>query len=410
MKSEIYHKNIAKIAELRALAETRVLTEEENVDLEIALEQNEKEDHPVRAVTVPSSGNVSGRSKRNGSPFKTMGGQLQAVVRAGSAGGQTDPRLHEVRAAEGLSESIPSEGGFLIQETFGREILGEVFETGVLPKLCMSMPITSGNGIKIPGLDETSRVAGSRWGGVRGYWADEASELTKSKPKFRQLELNAHKMIALVYLTDELISDANALEAYVRKVVAAEFGFMMDDAIINGLGAGTPLGIMQAGCMVSVTKEGGQTADTIVFENITKMWSRLIGSARKNAIWLINQDCEPTLQSMKVATNFPVYVPGGGVSERPYSTLMGIPVQAIEQCATVGDTGDILLAAFDPGYVLSQKGGLQSDMSIHVQFLTDQSVLRFIMRWDGQPLLRSAITPANSTATLSHFVKLDERA
>jgi hypothetical protein len=41
-------------------------------------------------------------------------------------------------------------------------LLKVTFETGQLAKLCRKIPISVGNSIKIPGLDETSRVVGSR--------------------------------------------------------------------------------------------------------------------------------------------------------------------------------------------------------------------------------------------------------
>ena len=55
---------------------------------------------------------------------------------------------------------------------------------------------------------------GSRQGGVRGYWADEATEKTASKPKFREINLHLHKLIGLVYLTDELMEDKQVRSAY----------------------------------------------------------------------------------------------------------------------------------------------------------------------------------------------------
>ena len=187
---------------------------------------------------------------------------------------------------------------------------------------------------------------------------------------------------------------------------------LIDDAIINGTGAGQPLGILNAGCVVSVSKETGQAADTIVYENVLKMYARLIANARNDSRWLINQDCEPQLGLMSLAVGTggaPVYLPAGGASGSPYSTLMGRPVMPIEQCQTVGTTGDIYLASFGKGYIYSQKGGIQSDMSIHVRFVYDESVFRFVLRIDGQPLMRSAITPYKGTDDLSHFIKLNSR-
>jgi len=376
---------------------------------------------PGKPLTTPEDGDVDGGkgetrsviSRTEKDRFFSLGDQLSAIMRAASPGGKTDPRLYQAEnRATGLGEGVASDGGFLIQDNFAAAMVEKVFQTGLLAQLCRQMPISVGTNMKIPGVDETSRIAGSRWGGVRGYWADEATLKTASQPKFRQIELNLHKLIGLCYATDELMQDARALESYIREAFADEFGFLIDDAIINGTGAGQPLGILNAGCVVSVAKETGQAADTIVYENVLKMYARLIANARNDSRWLINQDCEPQLGLMSLAVGTggaPVYLPAGGASGSPYSTLMGRPVMPIEQCQTVGTTGDIYLASFGKGYIYSQKGGIQSDMSIHVRFVYDESVFRFVLRIDGQPLMRSAITPYKGTDDLSHFVKLNSR-
>ena len=342
--------------------------------------------------------------------FKTIGEQLFAVVRAAQPGGHADPRLFN--AATGLNESTPSQGGFLVQQDFSNELLQQVYQTGVLAPRCRRMQISSNsNSIKINGVDETSR-ASTRFGGVVGYWKDEAALKTASKPKFRQIELNLKKLIGLCYATDELLQDAAALESFIRKAFPSEFGFLLDDAIINGTGAGQPLGILNAGCLVSVTKEGGQKADTLVWENVVKMYSRLFAQSRNNAVWLINQNVEPQLMQMSMAVGtggVPVYLPAGGATAAPYATLFGRPVIAIEQCQTLGDKGDIIFADLG-GYILAEKGGIQADMSIHVQFVYDESVFRFVMRVDGQPERASALTPYKGSDSLSHFVTLDARA
>ncbi len=188
----------------------------------------------------------------------------------------------------------------------------------------------------------------------------------------------------------------------------------MDDAIINGTGAGRPLGILAAGCLVGQTAETGQAAATVVYENIAKMWSRLFARSQQNAVWLINQNVWPELFGLNLAVGTggsAVFLPPGGLSGSPYSTLMGRPVIPIEQCQTLGTVGDIILADFS-GYILATKGGMQTDMSIHVRFIYDEEVFRFVYRADGQPVLASALTPykGGATATQSHFVGLATRS
>ena len=294
-------------------------------------------------------------------------------------------------------------------------MLQEVFQTGILASRCRRIPLSgNANSIKINGIDETSR-ASTRSGGILGYWEEEAAEKTASKPKFRKIELNLKKLIGLCYATDELLQDAAALEGVIRTGFVSEFGFLLDDSIINGTGAGQPLGILNAGCLVSVDKETGQKAATVVAENVVKMYSRIFAQSRPNAIWLINQNIEPQLFTMSLAVGtggIPIYMPAGGFSGQPYGTLFGRPVIAIEQAATLGTLGDIIFADLPGGYILAEKGGIQSDMSIHVRFQYDESCFRFVMRVDGQPVRASALTPykGGSSYTQSHFVALATRS
>lgn len=227
--------------------------------------------------------------------------------------------------------------------------------------------------------------------------------------------MNLKKLIGLCYATDELLDDAPALGGFIREAFPGEFGFLIDDAIINGTGAGQPLGILNSGCLVQVAKETGQKADTIVAENVIKMDSRLFASSGANAIWLINQNTKPQLYTMSLAVGtggIPIYMPAGGLSGLPYSTLLGKPVIPIEQAASLGDLGDIMLVDLN-GYILAEKGGIKADMSIHVRFEYDESVFRFVLRIDGQPVRATALAPYKGSATLdtqSHFVALAQRS
>lgn len=394
-----------KLDEIRDLEANIALEERTQGVLENARKSETPPDKPN-----PNDGQRSVREQRE--MFASPGEFYQAVMRAGMPGGHVDPRL-STRAASGLQETVPSDGGFLVESAMANEILKNVWDTGmILPRVSRTTLGGNATGMKFNGLDETSRVDGSRAGGIRAYWAAEAAEKTASKPKFRQIQLTLNKLVGLCYATDELLEDASALAQTINEGFRDEFDFKLTDAIINGSGAGQPLGILNSGCMVSVAKEAGQAADTITFGNVNSMWSRLMAKSRPNAIWVINQDCEPQLHTMSIAVGtggVPVYMPAGGASASPYSTLFGRPVVPIEHCATVGDTGDIMLCDFSK-YKAIDKGGMQSDVSIHVRFIYDESVFRFVYRFDGQPVLGSAITPYKGTDTLSHFVKLNERA
>jgi HK97 family phage major capsid protein len=343
--------------------------------------------------------------------FNSLGQQLIAVVNAGRQGGSIDPRLFNA-AASGMSESVQSDGGFLVQQDFVPELLMATEAMAILAPKCRHQPISgNANSIKINGVDETSRATGSRQGGITFYKADEADEATKSKPKFRKIELNLHKHIGLCYLTEELLQDAPALEGYVRSMFPSEAAFMTDDLIFRGTGTGEALGILNSGALVTQDKEPGQKADTILAQNVINMSSRIFASSYLNAAWYVNQMCLPQLYTMSIAVGTGgqlVYVPAGGISGAPYGSLLGRPVIPIEQASALGDVGDIVLADLN-GYILSQKGGMRAETSIHVRFLQDEQVLKFVIRIDGQPLRATPLTPYKGTPTLSHFVALQAR-
>jgi len=387
-------------------------------DLRSIVTTQERQERMVAELNQPANAPLSRPrpqepQERKQDRFSSFGEQMAAVMRAGVPGGSVDPRLRATRAT-GMSESVPSDGGFLVQQDFSTELLQDVFQTGILASRVKRIPISgNANSIKINGVDETSR-ASTRYGGIVGYWADEAAEKTKSKPKFRKIELSLKKLVGLCYATDELLDDASALEGVIRTGFQSEFGFLLDDAILNGTGGAQPLGIMNSGALVTVDKESGQKAATVVAENVIKMYSRLFAASRPNGVWLINQNIEPQLFTMSLSVGtggVPIYMPAGGLSGQPYGTLFGRPVIAIEQAQTLGTAGDILFADLS-GYILAEKGGIKSDMSIHVNFIYDESVFRFVLRVDGQPIRSTPLTPykGGSGSTQSHFIALQTRS
>lgn len=363
----------------------------------MAMEPDEVEEKPEVKVAP---------TKTDEKRFNSFGEQLIAAYRAAMPGGKVDERL-TTRAASGLNESNPSDGGFLVQTDFVSELLKRTYETGVLAKLVKKIPIsTNANSLKINAVDEDSRANGSRFGGVQTYWEGEADQLNGSKPKFRVVTLDLKKLTGLCYATDELLQDATALEAVIREAFAEEFGFKIDDAIIRGTGSGEPLGILNSGALVTVAKESSQT-EILKVENLIKMWNRLWPRSRANAVWYINQEVEPYLYTLKVGDT-PVYIPAGGLSEKPYGTLFGRPVVVLEQCSAAGEVGDIIL--LDPTqYLIVDKGGIKAASSIHVRFLYDENVFRFIYRVDGQPIWNKALTPYKGSSTVSPFVTLAKR-
>jgi len=341
------------------------------------------------------------------------GRQLQAIRNFAINGGAAHTPAEDMvvlrplmAAATGLNTDVPSEGGFLVPQARASTVLQRAYQIGEILRRLTPMPIGPGfNGVKMPAIDETSRADSSRYGGIVSGWLGQGNTLTSGKPKFREIDLKLRKVGAFVYATDELLIDAVALEAWINRYLPLELQFRIEDAVINGVGSNQPLGILNSPALITVTRA---TASKVTADDMRGMINRLWAPLRGRAVFLVDQSVEPELDVLSFAIGTagvldPSYKPAG--DGRPYATYKNIPIIPVEYCAALGTTGDIILVAFDE-YLFIDKGGVDQAVSLHVAFLTDEAVYRFIARVDGQATWNAALTPKSGGSTLSCIVVL----
>ena len=332
-------------------------------------------------------------------PFETEGEFFRAVKNAGYYPAQADVRLTS-RKATGLSEGVPADGGYRLQEQTASKILENLWSTGEVMSRVSKDPVgPNSNSMSYNGVDETSRIDGSRKGGIQAYWLGEGGTITPSKPKFRKVDLKLRKVAALAYATDEQLEDDVNLASWLSRTVPDELRFKVEDAIFEGTGVGMPLGILNSPALISVLRVD---ATEINFADIVKMWARRYAGV-KDYIWYIHQDVTPFIDQMVIGTDAPPrfidYGPDGVLR------MKGRPVVEVEYAQTLGTAGDIVLASMSQ-YQAIEKSGIKSDTSIHVAFTTAETAFRFIYRIDGAPLWHSYVTPFHGSNTVSPFVTL----
>lgn len=365
-----------------------------------------------RASTVMSVRDRGDDDARGG--FKSFAHFARDVARASLPGPGASKELSAwaAKTAGHMEEGDDAQGGYMVPSEFKDTLLKNSLESAIVRPRATVIPMAT-NSVKIPYVNETSHVS-SVYGGVVIYRAGEAAQLTASNPTFGQVELSLNKVTGLVYVSSELLEDSPiSMEPLLTAMFSEAISYQEDDDYINGTGTGMPLGILNAPCTVTVDKESGQEADTVTWANIIKMWSRLHPRSAPKAVWLANPDTFPQLATMTQEignAGVPVYMPAHAAADGPYGTLMGRPLVLTKKCRTLGDNGDIILADFSQYLVGTKARGLQVAQSIHLRFDYDQTAFRFTLRYDGQPWWPSALTPKYSSATLSPFVTLAERA
>lgn len=193
----------------------------------------------------------------------------------------------------------------------------------------------------------------------------------------------------------------------------AAFGFFEDLDYLSGNGAGGPLGALHLNntALIAVPAESGQTATTIVWQNVIKMYARLLPSSVDSAVWIASPDTFSELATMALNVGTggsAVWITDG--RGKPVLTLLGLPVIMSEKApAALGTQGDLSLVDLSM-YLIGDYQAMTVESSPHVKFTSDKTTFRAIARNDGRPWLNSPLTPHNNSATLSPFIQLATRS
>ena len=165
---------------------------------------------------------------------------------------------------------------------------------------------------------------------------------------------------------------------------------------------------MNSAALITVTKETGQPNTTIVWENIVKMYSRMLPASLGRAVWIANINTFPELATMALSVGTggsAIWLNNG--SDGPPMTILGRPIVFTEKLPTLGAANDIIFVDFGY-YLVGDRQQMRAESSPHVKFQNDLTAYRVTERVDGRGWLQSALTP-KAGSTLSPFVALGAR-
>jgi len=291
-----------------------------------------------------------------------------------------------------------------------------------------------------PAFDETSRVTGSRWGGLKATWRggglDRSLTSDASVPGFSLVKFRPSSLI--IYsdpLPRDLFSDSDLVADALSQTAHLELAYAIVDAMVNGDGLDKPLGVLNAKATIKIARSA---ANDVKADDIDSMWSRFWGPSRSNAVWICADDT--LLKVDAAAESYPsgMYFPQG-YGGNPYPLLKGRPLLSIEQCPALGSLGDLILADWSQFGLVARaapvKGKSQSDSpeievsketvdgihgllanqvdgasTEHLRFDTDEVVWRFKIRVDGKPMWLRPVEIANRSQTASPFIALGDPA
>ncbi len=315
-------------------------------------------------------------------------------------------RHHPGLITNSMTESVPSDGGFLVPMEYASQIHAVSLENEIVMPRCFVQPMRS-NTINIPAMNIGDHSS-SLFGGFTASYVAETGTINEHDPKVRNMELNSKKLTGLLRFSSELASDIPGGENQIIQICGKGLSWYRDKAFLKGTGAGQPLGVLNANCTIEVDAEGGQKADTIAYENLTKMMAAMYAGGFSNSVWVCHQSTIPQLLTLSLAVGtggapVPVLNQSNGLF-----TMLTRPVIFTEKTEKLGDRGDIMLCDFSQ-YVVGLRSEMRFDLSIHVAFATDELLARLIERHDGQPLWSEPLTLEDGSTQVSPFVVLGAR-
>jgi HK97 family phage major capsid protein len=357
---------------------------------------------------VSTSARASAPGAILNSVWPSLGHYAQAISPQAIQANGIPSALRDIR--NDMSSIEPSGGGFLVPEEFAQRLTALTLESAIVRPRATVIPMASSTCL-FPTFDETSR-ASTYFGGVSFTWTEEGAAMTESQPVFGRVRLQASKLTGYCEAPSELVADAFAFSAWLEPALASGIAFEEDYAFLRGNGVGQPLGVLNSAALVTVTKETDQAADSIVWENLCKMYARMLPGSLSRAVWVAHPSCIPELatMSLNVGTGGSAIFLTAGSGSLPM-TILGRPLLFSEKLPPVGGSGsggDVLFADLSY-YLIGDRQAVSMQSSPHFKFQNDLICYRIIERVDGRSALLSACTPKSGTDTLSPFVALGER-
>lgn len=302
-----------------------------------------------------------------------------------------------------LTEGTGTAGGFLVPAEFYAQLQAVRGENSIVRPRASIIRMARRQ-VDIPVLDQTNTTAGQPawYGGLVASWTEEAAEKDLTEPSFKKISLVAHKLVLFTRASDELLDDSAISLA---DLLTGPMGFAgaaswyADHAYLRGTGVGQPLGVINAGCTLPVSRN---TPNQVDYRDLVRMYEALLPECMGNAVWVVNQSVMSNLMEIQDPNGNYIWQPNA--REGIPSMIFGMPVVWTEKVPTLGTTGDVGLYDFKY-YLIGDRQATTVESTQWESWRNDLTSFRCVLRTDGTPWLSTVLTFQDGT-TASPFVVL----
>lgn len=293
-------------------------------------------------------------------------------------------------------------GGFLPTQFRPDTILQMAPPTAIVRPRATVMPAGDppDSKITIPALTQGTNGV---FGGVEVAWIEEGGNKPETDANIEEITLQPHEVAATTVVTDKLLRNWRAADAFIRTLLERAMVAAEDIAFLTGNGVGKPLGVLNAEGAIEVER---LTANEVSYMDVVTMLAKLLPESVGNATWVAHQSLIPQLMTMTDPAGRYIFIQGDATRGIP-STLAGIPIQFTGRTRPLGTKGDLQLVDF-MYYLIKDGSGPFIDASEHVLFRSNKTVIKAFWNVDGKPWVIEPLTLEDGVTQVSPYVLLGD--
>lgn len=308
------------------------------------------------------------------------------------------------REQRALSMGVGAEGGVLVPTQLSERIMALNPETEiVLPRVAAAGGLIPAGEAPDAAIEVPYLVQGASGalGGLTFGWVAEGGSKPATDYELQNMRLEPKEYAAHVVVTDKLLRNSAAASQFLTVMLNRGMAAARDQALLNGTGAGKPLGILKSPGAILVARN---TGSTILFADVLAMDMALLPESYGSAVWLASVTSKAKLIAIKDDANNNLFV-GGDVTKGVPSTLFGRPIVWTGKTPTLGNQGDLALVDFSM-YMVKQGSGPFIAASEHVYFTTNKTVVKAFANLDGQLWVKEPLVLEDGSTEVSPVVIL----
>lgn len=271
--------------------------------------------------------------------------------------------------------------GYLVPEDLYGQIVRKLYDYGTMLDLATVIQTQTLTDIPVDGTAPTA------------YWIAEGGNFTDSSPTVSRVQLGAHKLGALIKVSEELLQDsAFDVEEYVMSLTAEAMGVEMEAQFVAGTASGKPAGLVPsitAAITSSVT--GSFNYNDVISLYVDPINDVPFGEAyARRGEFLTNRKGLGTIMKLTDGAGHYIFQPSyqDGEPDR----LLGRPIHV---SSAVSSTTPLIFGDYTR-YMIGLRGGMYMQRLNERYADTGQVGFRVYQRVDGKLTLAEALRKLNA--------------